>query len=246
MPLPFSVTVRWNRFFYISLSYFLLGLICMPFSKTFSVIFFLLLITFWTAIPGLINIHLIEIDIYEMVFTIMAINFGGLLAGLLAIPYIALHCLVSVQFQPKEAIRYSIAAIITLSSMPFVHRFLGGNLLYTLYAFTIISYTIFLLVTIFIMTAEIFNTIRYMMLALPIAFLTNTMYVKVFGDPMLTLFNKSMELRMTLPIVLGVFLLAILGFKIFSKYSTKWGGAEQKPKPAESKPNSYGDYGYKT
>ena len=243
MDLPFSVIVRWDRFYYISLSFFLLGLILMPFSRTASVIFFLLLITFWTAIPGLINIYLIEVDVYEMVFTIMALKFGGILAGLIAIPYIFIHSIVSIQFKPLEAVRYAIAAVTTLSIMPLIYSFWGQNLLLTMYSYTVIAYTIYLLVTIFLMPAEIFETIRYMLIAIPIAFITNTAYVNLFGDPMLALFDVNLELKLGLPFALGAFLLAITSVKIYAWYSKKQEkkkagaprtGAPKKPAPATS------------
>ena len=237
MNLPFSVIVRWDRFYYISLSFFLLGLVLMPFSRTASVIFFLLLITFWTAIPGLINIHLIEVDVYEMVFTIMALKFGGILAGLIAIPYIFIHSIVSIQFKPLEGVRYAIAAVTTLSIMPLIYSFWGQNLLLTMYSYTVIAYTIYLLVTIFLMPAEIFEIIRYMMIAIPIAFITNTAYVSLFGDPMLALFDANLELKLGLPFVLGAFLIAITGVKLYVWYSKRQEKKKaQKPKPATPKP----------
>jgi len=239
MDLPFSVIVRWNRFYIISLSFFLLGLILMPFSRTASVIFFLLLITFWTAIPGLINIHLIEIDVYEMVFTIMAIKFGGILAGLIAIPYVAIHSIVSVQFKPLETVRYAIAAVITLSIMPLVYSYWGHDLLLTMYSYTVIAYILYLAATILLMPAEIFETIRYVMIAIPIAFITNTAYVSLFGDPMLALFDANLELKLGLPFALGAFLLAITGVKIYAWYSKRQEKKKtqpQKPKPDILKP----------
>jgi len=221
MELPFGVVVRWDRFFYISLGYFLLGVICMPFSPTASVISFLMLLSLWSSIPGYINLHLIEVNIFEMVFVIIALRFGGFLAALLSIPYAITSSLMSVHYEPKDVIRWSLGAVITFPFIPVIHSYLGGNLLYTLYAFTIISYTIYLVATILILPGQIFESIRYLFLALPIAFLTNMLYVKVFEDPMLALFNPNMELKLIFPIIIGAILLTIGGVKILGGYLKK-------------------------
>lgn len=193
----------------------------MFFNRTTSLIFFLLLLSFWSIIPGMINPHLAEADIYEMVFVIMALQFGGLLAGLIAVPYIILITLVSIHFEPNYAIRYSIAALITLPLIPLVYKLLGNNFLLTLYSFTIISYTVILVVTLFIMTAEFFETIRYMMISLPVAFITNTIYVKLFGNPLLAFFDKNLQLKLGMPLSIGGILLIVTCAKVYSWYTGK-------------------------
>ncbi len=234
MDLPFSTTVRWDRFYYISLGYFLFGIILMPFSRAASVIFFLMLLSIWSSIPGYININLIEANIYELVFVAIALNYGGFLAGLLVIPYCFLSSLNSVQYEPKDAIRWVVAAFITLPLMPFMHSYFGNNFLLTVFSYTTISYSIFLVITAIFMIGQLFETLRYMLIALPIAFGTNILYVRIFGDPLLGIFNQNLELKLTFPLIIGAFLLAITGIKIFAWWAKKYGGREIKTKTKTS------------
>ena len=156
-----------------------------------------------------------------MVFVIIAINFGGILAGALSVIYCVISSLMSIHYEPKEVVRFALAAFITMPFMPPLYSYFGNNLLFAMYSFTIISYSIYLLLTIFIMPGQIFDSLRYIFLAIPIAFMTNTLYVKVFGDPMLALFSETMELKLTLPFVIGAILIAITGLKIFGWYLKK-------------------------
>jgi hypothetical protein len=165
---------------------------------------------------------LIEINIFEMVFVIIALKFGGFVAAFLSIPYAIITSLMSVHYEPKDVIRWSVGAVLTFPFIPFIYSYLGNNLLYTLYAFTIISYTIYLLATIFLLPGQLFESIRYLFLAIPIAFLTNAFYVKVFKDPMLALFNPNMELKLIFPIIIGAFLLTIAGVKLLSRCVKKY------------------------
>ena len=120
MELPFSTTVRWDRFYYISLGYFLLGVILMPFSPPASIIAFLFLLTVWSSVPGYININLIEVNVAELVFVTIALKFGGILAGLVAIPYVFISSLSSVQYEPKDAVRWAITSFLTLPLMEII------------------------------------------------------------------------------------------------------------------------------
>ncbi len=216
MDLPFSTIVKWDRFYYVSLAYFLGGVLLMPFNRIASVILFLWLLTLWSSIPGYININLIEINIFEMVFVAIALNFGGFVAGILSIPYCFFSSLCSVQYEPKDAIRWVAAALMTFPLMPFMYSYFGKNFLLTVFSYTAISYTIFVIITLIFMTGQIFDTLRYLAIALPLAYGTNIVYVRYFGDPLLGIFNQSLELKMTFPIIIGMFIVVITVVKIFA------------------------------
>ena len=107
--------------------------------------------------------------------------------------------------------------------MPFVYSYFGNNFLLTVFSFTAISYTIFLVITAVFITGQLFETIRYMLIALPLAFGTNTLYVKIFGSPLLGIFDQNLELKMTFPLIIGGILVLITAVKIISWYSKKFG-----------------------
>ena len=170
--------VSWDRIFYISAGLVVLGLLLSFFSKTLSFIPWIILISLWTEIPGFINENLIEINLSEFFFVLLAIHFGGFWIGLLGIVYTAMLPVFSRMWKPSLAIKGSVAFAIAIGTAPFFYyNVYNQNLLWTLYTYTGILFGIIAILSIFLTTGQFFQEVKLLAIALPLAYLTNLIYV---------------------------------------------------------------------
>jgi hypothetical protein len=170
--------VSWDRIFYASVGLVVLGLLLGFFSKTLSFVTWIILISLWTEIPGFINENLIEINLSEFFFVLLAIHFGGFWIGILGIGYTAMLPVFSRMWKPTFAIKGAIAFAVAIGTSPFFYyNVYNQNLLWTLYTYTAILFGLMAIISLFLTTGEFFQEIKLLAIALPLAYLTNLLYV---------------------------------------------------------------------
>jgi hypothetical protein len=210
--------VSWDRIFYISAGLAGLGILTGFFSDTISFICWVLILALWSEIPGFINIHLNEINISEFIVVLLAIHFGGIPMGLLAAVYVAALPICSRMWKPAFAIKGAVATFIAISTSPlFYYYVFNQNLLWTLYTYTAILFITFGLFSLFLTTGAFFKDLRLCMISLPIAYLTNLIYVYALEDWVGGWFVPTPHFPGAYKLIIIAFMLAIGGVAIVNR-----------------------------
>jgi|ETN01SMinimDraft_4_1059930.scaffolds.fasta_scaffold25102_3 hypothetical protein len=210
--------VSWDRIFYGSVVYVCLGLLTGIFNKSLSFVFWIMLISMWSEIPGFININLNEINISEFFLVLIAIHFGGIIGGLLG----AIHCwimpLYSRMWKPTFSIFAGISTFIAVGlSSIFYFNVFNQNLLWTLYAYTAILFVSHGIMTLFVTTGEFFEEVRLGIISLLLAYLTNLMYVYALEDWAMGLFKPLPHFPTSYKLIIIAVMLAIGGVALVNR-----------------------------
>jgi len=211
--------VSWDRIYYASVGIFIAAVITGFFSNTISFVLWIILISLLTEIPGFINHYLYEINMGEFFGVLLAIKFGGVKLGLVLAVYVLLLPVFSRMWKPDESIMGAISTFIAFALVPiFYFHVYNQNLLWTLYTYTAIMYgTIFLQIILFA-PGKIFEGIRVAMIALPLAYLTNLIYVYALEDWAMKMFNPIPTFPFSYKMILFAFLLAVGWVFMLKKY----------------------------
>jgi len=212
--------VSWDRLYYASVGLMVLAVITGLFSKTLSFILWITLISLLTEIPGFINHYLYEINMGEFFGVLLAIYFGGIKIGLFLAVYVVLLPVFSRMWKPDECIMGAISTFIAFSLVPVFYKYVyHGNLLLTLFTYTAIMYvTIFLQAAIFA-PGKLLEGMRIVLIALPLAYLTNLMYVGFLEDWAMGMFKPTLNFPVYMRVLLMTLLIG-LGFLIIIKKYT--------------------------
>jgi len=213
--------VSWDRLYYASVGLLVLAVITGFFSKTISFILWITLISLLTEIPGFINHYLYEINMGEFFGVLLAIHFGGIKIGLFLAVYVVLLPVFSRMWKPDESIMGAISTFIAFALIPvFYYHVYNQNLLLTLFTYTALMYiTIFLQALIFA-PGKLFEGLRIVLIALPLAYLTNLMYVGILEDWAMKMFKPTLNFPMYMKMLLGSLLLGLGLFILIKKYSS--------------------------
>jgi len=200
--------VKWKPLYYASLVIAVLVLFTYFFFPTLSVILFFALLGLWSRVPCMFNIYTKELEIIDFLAVMIAVNIGGFPAAFFA----AILMMFSHFFAKIEYPSYAFigaAALFTASlSTPLLYNYLGQNLLLTMYAFTIVRYIVRAILGLAIFPAEQFTFVPAYIVGLGLAYLTNTVYILLFGNYITKMFTHGFRIHW------GFFAVAIgiLGF----------------------------------
>ena len=213
-----KVVVSWDRIFYASAGLVVLGILTGLFSKTLSFITWIILISMWTEIPGFINENLIEINLSEFFFILLAIHFGGFWIAILGIAYTAMLPVFSRMWKPTFAIKGSIAFAVAIGTAPFFYfNVYNQNLLWTLYTYTAILFGLMGIISLFLTTGEFFQELKLLAIALPLAYLTNLIYVFALENWAMGLFKPVLHFPFSYKMIIIALMLAIGGIAFVNR-----------------------------
>ncbi|MBW2971621.1 hypothetical protein KY359_01165 [Candidatus Woesearchaeota archaeon] len=209
--------VLWKPVKITSVIIYIVILLVFPFSQFWATIILFGLICFWSRIPCLISMFTKDLEVIDFFTVALALHIGGVFAGMFA----ATIMLFSRLFGPNEWYMYTIKDAISLFVCgvltPLIFLF-WGNQLYTLYTFTIIRYTLFIILTIILEP-------QYLMLELGLcaacifeAFLTNTIMNKFFEGPL----NSVLENGVVFNFTLFFFATLVVGFFYLVSRIARW------------------------
>ncbi|HIK02005.1 TPA: hypothetical protein H1008_02720 [archaeon] len=182
MALPILEVIRWKRLYYFSLFAFIISVVLFKLSPVISAIFMFSMLSWWTLLPGRISPYLMEINIGDF-FTVMIALYIGPIEGAI---FGFLNIWAGPIFGKAERLqltsRISIVAIVATLLVPTIYNLTGQSVLYTLYGYSISFYTIHLASSLMISRRAFLNVMKFSLIALPMAFITNKAYLSVFGE----------------------------------------------------------------
>jgi len=172
-------------------------------------------------------------DIIDVFAVLISINVSPVFGGLFGMVNLVFPKL----FGPREYILYTIkdgigfffCGLLT----PVWYSISGGNLLLTMYIFTVMRYLFYVILTLLIDPEEIGYEIFVCITGFPIAYATNTVHIALFGQALDDLFKQGVQ------VTWGIFFfvtLVIVGYILFSKWLVKY-ELKKKQKLEELKKN---------
>jgi len=208
--------VKWKPFYIASVVFVVLILITYFFFPTLSVVLFLALVGFWSRVPAMFNRAVKDLEMIDFLSVVIAINLGAFAGAFFAGGLLVFSHFFTRTEYPRYAIMDGLAMFIAALATPLIYSYLGQNLLFTMYAYTIVRYIIRGIFALTVFPGELPGLIPIIACGIGLAYLTNTVYVFAFGNFMNQLFVKGLHIHW------GFFAVAIgiLGF-IGSK---KWLG----------------------
>jgi hypothetical protein len=202
--------VLWKPLKAVSLMIYTIVILLIPISQFWSVIILFALICLWSRLPCLVSMFTKDLDVIDFFVVMLAINIGGLFAGIFGL----IIMLFSRIFGPHEYFLYtvkdSISLLICGCLTPAIYAGLG-SMLYTFYAFTIIRYILYVILTLIIEPENIALELGLCLMDLPKVYLYNTFIMSSFEGLLMTVFEGGVHFS------LGLFLFAtgIVGFFFF-------------------------------
>jgi hypothetical protein len=161
---------------------FFLILVLLPFSRFWATILIFALISLWSRIACLVTDYTKDFDLIDFFSVILAINVGAMFAGLFVIFIMVFSWFFGTHEDPIYTMTDTISMFFGAILSPiFFH--ISGNMLYSMYFFTFIRYTVYIIISI-----NMFGLDRFIIadlplgaIGLPIAYLTNTFMMKNLG-----------------------------------------------------------------
>lgn len=138
--------VLWKPLKIVSLVMYILTILLVPISEFWSVIILFALICLWSRVPCLVSMFTKDLDVIDFFTVMLAIHVGGVFGGIFG----AAIMMFSRVFGPNEWFVYtlkdSISIMICGFMTPVFYSVLGSPL-YALYAFTVVRWVLYLILT---------------------------------------------------------------------------------------------------
>jgi len=228
--------VLWKPIKITSIIIYIVILLVFPFSSFWATIILFGLICFWSRIPCLISMFTKDLEVLDFFTVMLAIHIGGLFGGLFG----AAIMLFSRLFGPNEwylyTIKDSICLLVGGLLSPLIFLWTGSALT-TLYAFTIIRYVLYMILTILIEPEFIMLELGLCIAGIGVAFASNTIIMKFFEAPLASVIEHGVKFNFTL----FIFATLVVGFFYLVSKVTRWlevrrlkkveGGLEPEEKP---------------
>jgi hypothetical protein len=204
--------ILWKPLYYTSIVIYVIAILMIIKGSIMGVITLFFLIALWSRIPCMISTITKDLEVVDFFTVFLALQIGGVYGGLFALSVM----LVSKIFGPEEWFPYTlkdgvsmlIAGIIT----PGVYFITGHNLLYTLYAFTIIRYVFYLVLT-FLFEREAMGLEMFICLtSVPVAYVSNTILGKFVGPKLSLIFESGMVMDWGIFMFCTAVILGVFGF----------------------------------
>lgn len=239
--------ILWKPLKAASIMMYLLVLVLLPFSQFWAAIMLFAIICLWSRIPALITMFLNDLEVIDFFTVMLAIHVGGLFAGIFG----ASMMLFSRIFGPNEWLPYTIKDATSIFAgglaTPFVFA-MTGSPLYTLYIFTAIRYSTYLILTLIFEPQELLFELGISAANIVVAVLSNTLVMSFFEDSLSRIFEGGLHFSITLfaftTLVMGGFYLTGIAARRFEQKRQELvsAGEEEEFKPPfwaldeESKP----------
>ena len=214
--------VLWKPIKVVSVMAYILLILLLPFNSFWSVIILFAVICFWSRIPCLISIFTKDLDVIDFFIVMLGIHIGGLFGAVFG----ASVMLFSRLFGPREWFLYTLkdsASLFICGLLTPLYYSIFGSALYTLYAFTITRWVIYLILTAIVEPEAMGLEIGLCTIGSLKSYLYNTFVMKIFEGPLNTVFEGGVHFSV------GLFLFAtgvIAFFFTLSKFA-KWAEAKK-------------------
>lgn len=148
----------------------------------------------------------------EFFLVLFAIHFGGIAGGLIAAVFVATLPVFSRMWKPIHVAKSTVCLFITIAIMPiFYFHVYNQNLLWTMYTYTAIIYGTIAIATLVFTPGEFFEELKVAVIALPLACLTNLIYVYALQGWAMGLFNPTPHFPFMYKMIIIALMLAIGG-----------------------------------
>jgi len=204
--------ILWKPLFMTTIAMYLLVIILWIFQSHYATIVLIGILCLWSRIPCMMSMFTKDVDVIDFFVVFLAINLGGVFAGFFGM----FMMFFSRIFGPGEPLDYtvkdSIAFLFGGLMTPLFYFLTGGNILLTMYLFTIFGrYGIYLLIDFIFIKGMFWTDMGFVVAGIPIAYFSNTILTSIFGDYLTTLFDSGLKLDLGLflfvTVVIGVFYL---------------------------------------
>jgi hypothetical protein len=203
--------VLWKPIKVVSVITYALILLIAPFSQFWATVILFGLICFWSRIPCLISMFTKDLEVIDFFTVVLAIHVGGLFAGIFG----GALMLFTRLFGPREWYLYTIKDAISIFICGLfasaVYAVLGSQL-YTLYAFTLMRYVLYIILTVIMEPEAIFLELGLCAACIGEGLIVNTIMNALFESRLDMVmadgvqFNFGLFIAATL--VIGVYYLA--------------------------------------
>ena len=205
--------IRFKELKYASLGLFLFSLFLIPFNTTLSTLFMFAVVGLWSRVPAFLSSFTKDSEIIDFLSFVISISLGGLAGGLFG----CLLMLFSRIFAPLEypgyTIKDAVALFVSGISAPFIFFLTGGNMLLSMYGFTVVRYIIYILLTAFFEPQWMMLELGYCFLGIFTSYLSNTIMISVFGDFTTNILKTGIGFNFSI----FVFIFIVLFFVFFTK-----------------------------
>lgn len=211
--------VLWKPLYYTSIGMFILSLILFPFTKTWSIILALTLVSLWTRVPGMVHFIFNQFSLNDFFTFIISAHIGGLTGGLFG----AFTMILGQIFAPDTWFPYTIRSIVAYLigglSVPLILNFAGGVNITALFAFEGVVYVIYYLLVILFGRDELGLEIALLPVVIFFDFFLNAIWLKSFGTFLDKLVTGGISSGWPFLIFAGL----VLGFLILGRNAKKIG-----------------------
>ncbi len=202
--------VLWKPLKVVSFIMYALVVMLIPISQFWSVIMLFALICLWSRIPCLISMFTKDLDVIDFFVVMLAIHHSGIFAGIFGFSIMMFSRI----FGPREWFLYTFKDAVSMMICGFMTPLFyatSGSALISLYAFTILRWTIYMFLTTILEPEAISLEIGLCSLGALKSYLYNTFVMKSFEKHLEKVFiggvHFSIGLFLATTAVVGVFLL---------------------------------------
>ena len=212
--------VRWKVLFVLCILILFSSIIVNIFSQTMAALVFSSIIVWLSLVPGLINPYLKEANMGDFVSVIMAVQVGGVAAAISGfLNVISGHFMGKLEI-PLHTIKVAVCIFTLNLAVPLMYNLVGQNILFTMYLYSILFYILFSVQTLLFSPAEIVEDIKFAFIGLPMAFITNKLYLLMFGGMLDNMVKNGFRLSSGFLIITGIIVAVLLGVRYWVKQTT--------------------------
>ncbi|MBW3003485.1 hypothetical protein KY337_02895 [Candidatus Woesearchaeota archaeon] len=189
--------ILWKPLKWVSGAIYAIVVLLAPLSSFWSVIFLFGLISLWSRVPCLVSKFTKDLDVIDFFVVMLGIHVGGTFGGIFG----ATTMMFSRIFGPREWFLYTVKDSISIMICGFmtpVFYAIFGNALHCLYAFTILRWALYLLLTAFIEPHYMGLEIGLCTIGSVKSYIYNTFVMKTFEPHLLKVFEGGLHFSWTL------------------------------------------------
>ncbi len=212
------IKLHWQFVFLATIVLYILMILALPFSSAYATIFLFTLIGFWSRLPGVGIYHplwiLYNMDLVDIFVVIMAVN-GYVTEAILASLFMNLYSRACGVFPVWGPVIHDAFAMVVVSLvLPFIHVWLGGNIFFTMAAFTILRACIWPIFAPFTYNVGIVRYAIEWITSVVMLLFINGIYIQFFGSFFSDLLGGGVQFSW--PLFIFATLVIFIGFFIMN------------------------------
>lgn len=213
--------------------YCLVFLLALPAPKIATLLLFAI-VAMWSRVPAVMTMFTKDVEVVDFFTVMIALNMGPLIAGIFGFSIIFFTKF----FGPSEpwdyTIRDALAFFVGGFTTVAVYAITGQNITITMFAFTVVRYTMYPILGLLINPAGVFYDVFLLMLGAPVAVISNLLLLNTIEPTLNKIFAKGTVVSWELFVFVTLTILIIFLFsKFLDKEEAKRMTYEQKPQKQE-------------